>query len=160
MKVIPCWNLFQNKLIWNISAVSQEPPDKNSGRFLYANPPSSIWLLTCLQARLQLVKVFRSNQLQQRLEQVHIGKARHQHQRLKKKLHFGVRDPPTWSHLALHILVLLTRGLHFQTNIKNMRELQISTFPGGILASYPAVEPSGFGRPWLSTQARSLLFNE
>lgn len=159
MKVFPCWNLFQNELIWNISAVFQELPDKTAERFQYTNPPSYIWLLTCLQAWLQLVKIFWSNQLQQWLEQVHIWKAWHQHQRLKKDT-FRSQRPPTWSFLALYILILLSRGLRLKTNIKNVKELKSSTFTGGILASYLVVESSGFGRPWVSTQARSFLCNE
>lgn len=52
--------------------------------------------LTCLQAGLQLVEVFRSNELQQALEQVHVGKAGHEHQGLgKAHLGSGPPDPIT-----------------------------------------------------------------
>ena len=101
-KSFPCWNLFQNELIWSISAVFQEPPDNTTERFQYANcpppPPPSIRWLTCFQAWLQFVKVFRSNQLKQRLEQVHIWKAWHQHQRLGEE-----KDIRSQSHCAVAI---------------------------------------------------------
>lgn len=53
----------------------------------------------------------------------------------EKAVHLGVRDPLLRQFLALHIPILLTRGLHLKNNIDNMKELKSSTFTGKIFAS-------------------------
>lgn len=119
-----------------------------------------MWALTCLQARLQLVEIFRSDQLQQRLEQVHVRKPWHQHQRLKKKAYLGVREPLTWSFLALLILTLLTRGWYLKKQHQDHERAQKQHFQGWNSCWLPIVELWGFGRAWVSTQVSGFLLNE
>lgn len=147
MEVFPCWNLCQNELIWNISAVFQEPPDKTSEGFQYATPPPRSDCSPASRHGSSLSKYSGAISCSNDWNKFTYGR-RDTSTKDWKKEHSGVRDLLAQSFLALRILTLLTRGLHLKTNIKDMKELKSGTFTGGILTSYLVVEPSGLGRPW------------
>lgn len=136
-KSFPRWNLFQNELIWSISAVFQEPPDNTTERFQYANcppPPPSPQSDGSPASRhgSSLSKYSGAISWSNDWNKFTYGRRDTSTRDWGKKRTLGVRATVLWPFLAQCMPVLLPRGLCLKTSINNMRELKSSTIPGGI----------------------------